>query len=148
MLSTDTGVGMPEYITIFKKWEGNEEDHVPVTNKDKENFPLETWQRWASPIWNDIDRMDVLNNYKSAKDQQDEKHIAPLQLEVIKRLLLLYSNPGEWVFAPFVGVGSTIYEALLNNRKGMGIELKDSYFETAKNNIRSAKSLQSQTTLL
>jgi DNA modification methylase len=146
--STDTGVGMPEYITVFKKWEGSEEDHIPVTNKDKENFPLETWQRWASPVWNDIDRMDVLNNYKSAKDQQDEKHIAPLQLEVIKRLIVLYSNPGEWVFDPFVGVGSTIYESILNNRKGMGIELKDSYFETAKNNIKAAKSLQSQTTLL
>jgi DNA modification methylase len=85
----------------------------------------------------DIKRTDVLNNTEGT-DMGDEKHIAPLQLEVIHRLVNLYSNQGETVFTPFLGIGSEIYKSVQNNRKGIGIELKDSYFETACKNVQKA----------
>lgn len=142
--STYSGIGMPEYVTIFRKWEGNEEDWEPVNFLNKDNFPIPVWQKWASPVWMDIQRTDVLNNYKAAKDPKDEKHIAPLQLEVIKRLVAMYSNEGETVFTPFLGIGSEVWQSVKMNRKGLGIELKPEYFETAASNIRSeaAKKLQ------
>lgn len=135
--SSYTGIGMAEYITIFRKWEGNEDEWKPIKNLNKENFPLDTWQKWASPVWFDIKRTDVLNN-KEGTDMGDEKHIAPLQIEVIHRLVNLWSNEGETVFTPFLGIGSEVYAALKNNRNGVGIELKDSYFETAIKNCRKA----------
>lgn len=144
--SSKTGIGMAEYITIFKKWEGSEEDWEPITNLNKKNFPLETWQKWASPVWMDIKRTDVLNGAEGTA-QGDEKHIAPLQLEVINRLVNLWSNEGEIVFTPFLGIGSEIYEAVKNNRRGIGCELKDSYFETAVKNIKKAESEMSQKSL-
>jgi DNA modification methylase len=94
----------------------------------------------------DIKRTDVLNN-KEGTDMGDEKHIAPLQLEVIHRLVNLYSNEGEVVFTPFLGIGSEIYKAVQNNRKGIGIELKDSYFDVACKNVTNALSKKLQTTL-
>jgi DNA modification methylase len=136
--STYSGVGIPEYVTIFRKWEGNESEWVDVKSVTKENFPLDTWQKWASPIWMDIMRTDVLNG-REGKSQGDEKHIAPLQLEVIKRLVYLYSNKGETVFTPFLGIGSEVYTAIKCGRKGIGIELKPSYFDVAVSNIRSAE---------
>jgi DNA modification methylase len=145
--STKTGIGMAEYITIFKKWDGSDESEwEPVQNLTKNNFPLDTWQRWASPVWMDIKRTDVLNN-KEGTDMGDEKHIAPLQLEVIHRLVNLYSNECEVVFTPFLGIGSEIYKAVQNNRKGIGIELKDSYFDVACKNVTNALSKKLQTTL-
>jgi len=136
--STKTGIGMAEYITIFKKWDGSDESEwEKVTNLNKKNFPLDTWQRWASPVWMDIKRTDVLNN-REGTDMGDEKHIAPLQLEVIHRLVNLYSNEGETVFTPFLGIGSEIYKSVENNRKGIGIELKDSYFDVACKNVLKA----------
>lgn len=142
--SSKTGIGMAEYITIFKKWDGtNEEFWEPVKSLNKTNFPLDTWQKWASPVWMDIQRTDVLNNAEGT-DMGDEKHIAPLQLEVIHRLVNLWSNPGETVFTPFLGIGSELYMAVKNGRKGIGIELKDSYFETAIKNIRKAESSKLQ----
>lgn len=137
--SSKTGIGMAEYITIFKKWEGNESDWEPITNLNRDNFPLEVWQKWASPVWMDIKRTDVLNG-KEGTDQGDEKHICPLQLEVINRLVNLWSNEGEVVFTPFLGIGSEIYMAVKNNRRGIGCELKDSYFATAVQNIKKAES--------
>ena len=142
--STKTGIGMAEYVTIFKKWDGSDESEwEKVTNLNKKNFPLDTWQKWASPVWMDIKRTDVLNN-REGTDMGDEKHIAPLQLEVIHRLVNLYSNEGEMVFTPFLGIGSEIYKAVQNNRKGVGIELKDSYFEVACKNISNAISKKLQ----
>lgn len=138
-----SGIGMPEYVTIFRKWEGNEEDWEPITNKTKQNFDLETWQRWASPVWMDIKRTDVLNNYRGAKEEKDEKHIAPLQLGVIERCIALWSNQGETVFTPFMGIGSEIYQAVKMNRRGIGIELKESYFDIAVKNIESVSREQS-----
>lgn len=142
--SSYTGIGMPEYVTIFRKWEGDESEWTPITNKTKQNFDLNTWQKWASPVWFDIKRTDVLNNYKGAKNEKDEKHIAPLQLGVIERCIALWSNKGETIFTPFMGIGSEVYQALTMGRKGIGFELKPEYFETAKANIRMAETAKSQ----
>lgn len=141
--STYSGVGLPEYVTLFRKWEGNEEDWNPVTNITKKNFPLDTWQKWASPVWFDILRTDVLNN-REGSAQGDEKHIAPLQLEVINRIVNLWSNKGEIVFTPFLGIGSEAYVSIRNDRKAIGIELKDSYYEVSCKNIRNAVEQKTQ----
>jgi len=141
--SSFTGIGMAEYITIFRKWEGEQEEWTPVTNLTKQNFPLDTWQKWASPVWMDIRRTDVLNAQEGT-DMGDEKHIAPLQLEVIHRLVNLYSNKGETIFTPFLGIGSEVYMALKNDRRGIGCELKDSYWETAVKNCKNAVSKKLQ----
>jgi DNA modification methylase len=145
--STYSGVGLPEYVTIFRKWEGEESEWNPVTNKNKSNFDLDTWQKWASPVWFDIKRTDVLNNYKAAKDPKDEKHIAPLQLEVIKRLVAMWSNPDELVYTPFAGIGSELFESLKLGRRAIGSELKPEYFDTAVNNIKSVLESEKQEAL-
>jgi DNA modification methylase len=144
--SSYTGIGMPEYITIFRKWEGNEDEWTPITNKTKQNFDLDTWQRWASPVWMGIKRTNVLNNYKGAKNEKDEKHIAPLQLDIIERCIALWSNKGETIFTPFLGIGSEVYQAVKMGRKGIGFELKESYFDVAKRNIQSAVNEKDQLT--
>lgn len=145
--SSKTGIGMAEYITIFKKWDGSDEtEWEKVTNLTKQNFPLTTWQKWASPVWMDIKRTDVLNG-KEGTDLGDEKHIAPLQLEVIHRLVNLWSNEGDVVFTPFLGIGSEAYMAVKNNRRAIGIELKDSYFDTAVKNVRNAELKKTQLSL-
>lgn len=145
--STYTGIGMPEYVTIFRKWEGDESDWTPVTNKTKENFDLNTWQKWASPVWMDIKRTNVLNNYKGAKDHKDEKHICPLQLDIIERCIALWSNKGEKIFTPFMGIGSEVYQAVLMDRYGVGIELKESYYDLANRNLSTLIEQKKQLTL-
>lgn len=140
-LTTDssyTGIGMAEYITVFRKWAGSEDNWEPVTHLNKSNMPLGTWQKWASPVWMDIKRTDVLNG-KEGTDTGDEKHIAPLQLEVIHRLVNLWSNPGETVLTPFGGIGSEPYMAIKNGRRAIACELKDSYFETMVTNVNKAE---------
>ena len=163
--SSYTGVGLPEYCTVFRKWEGNEEDWKPINNKNQNNFPLDIWQQWASPIWNveksdiehleetmkeyrvnswfDIKRTDVLNNSEGT-DLGDEKHIAPLQLSVIRKSVQMWSNPGETVFTPFLGIGSEVYESVKLGRFGIGIELKDKYFETAIKNVNKVLEKRNQ----
>lgn len=141
--SSYTGIGMPEYITIFRKWEGDEDNWTPITNKTKQNFDLNTWQKWASPVWMDIQRTNVLNNYKGAKEEKDEKHIAPLQLDIIERCIALWSNLGEKVFTPFMGIGSEVFQAVKMNRFGIGIELKESYYDLAVKNISGVSKEQS-----
>lgn len=145
--SSYTGIGMPEYITIFRKWEGNEDEWTPITNKTKQNFDLNTWQKWASPVWMDIKRTNVLNNYKGARNEKDEKHIAPLQLDIIERCIALWSNKGETIFTPFLGIGSEVFQAVKMGRKGIGFELKESYFDLAKKNLNSVLQEQNQTSL-
>ena len=129
--------GLPDYLVTFRKWTEDCEDREPIT-KTKDSFPLEKWQKYASPCWFDIKRTDVLNGYKGARDEEDEKHICPLQLETIKRAVELWSNPGDVIFSPFLGIGSEIYESLLLGRKGIGIELKESYFNCAVRNCETA----------
>lgn len=96
------------------------------------------WQRYASSVWDDI-RIDNVLPFRDSKEEDDEKHVHPLQLDVIDRLVELYSNPGEIVFTPFMGVGSEVYSPVSLGRKAIGIELKDSYFKQAKINIELAE---------
>jgi DNA modification methylase len=96
------------------------------------------WQRYASSVWDDI-RIDEVLKYKEGRDEDDEKHVHPLQLDVIHRLVELYSNPNEKVLTPFMGVGSEVYGAVSMGRKGIGIELKDSYFRQAIKNLKDVK---------
>lgn len=103
----------------------------------EEQFSHQVWQRYASPIWMDIDQTNTLQ-YTTARDQNDEKHICPLQLDVIERIILLYSNEGETVLSPFGGIGSEGYQALKMNRKSISIELKESYFNVNVKNHRNA----------
>lgn len=103
----------------------------------KEQYSHQVWQRYASPVWMDIDVTNVLQ-YTNARDQHDEKHICPLQLDVIERLILLYSNEGETILSPFGGIGSEGYQALKMNRKSISIELKQSYFDVNVKNHRNA----------
>lgn len=105
----------------------------PKTNKKSHYI----WQRYASSVWDDI-RIDNVLPFRDSKEEDDEKHVHPLQLDVIDRLVDLYSNPGEVVFTPFMGVGSEVYSPVSMGRKAIGIELKDSYFKQAKINLEKA----------
>lgn len=98
-----------------------------------------TWQRYASSVWDDI-RIDNVLPFRDAKEDDDEKHVHPLQLDVIDRLVVMYSNPGEVVLTPFMGVGSEVYSPVSLGRKAIGIELKSSYFKQAEQNVRAAES--------
>lgn len=112
----------------------------PLTNEPwlpKENKRSHwIWQKYASAFWDDI-RNDRVLPYKPARDKDDEKHVCPLQLDVIERCLVLWSNPGETVLTPFMGIGSEVYAAMKSGRKGIGVELKASYFRQALRNIES-----------
>lgn len=123
--------GMADYILTFRKWEGVDgtESVKPVIH-NRGQYPLDVWQRWASPIWTDIDQTNTLN-YQMARDDHDEKHICPLQLDVIERCIALWSNPGDVVLSPFAGIGSEGVMALQMGRKFVGVELKESYFQWA-----------------
>ena len=113
----------------FKNWED------PKTNKLSHYI----WQRFASSVWDDI-RIDNVLQYKESREEDDEKHVHPLQLDVIDRIVELYSNPGEIVFTPFMGVGSEVYSPVSLGRKSIGIELKDSYYKQAIRNLETIKS--------
>jgi DNA modification methylase len=104
----------------------------------KNNVSNEEWIRWASGIWDDIRESDVLSGHRNAKSDQDEKHICPLQLEVIRRCVRLWSNPGESVFTPFLGIGSEAYVAIEQGRIGVGVELKPEYYKQAVSNCDAA----------
>lgn len=95
------------------------------------------WRQYASAFWDDV-RIDRVVPFEEARDPDDEKHVHPLQLDVIERVIILRSNPGETVLTPFMGVGSEVYGAVLNGRKGVGIELKESYFKQAVKNVGAA----------
>ena len=109
------------------------------TNEDDKITKLNhyIWQRYASSVWDDI-RIDNVLPFRDSKEDDDEKHVHPLQLDVIDRLVELYSNPGEVVLTPFMGVGSEVYSPVSMGRKAIGIELKDSYFKQAKLNLEQA----------
>ncbi len=138
--ASHTGIGMPEYLVLFRKWEREGDEHIPIkhyktaADADKDNaaesqvLPLEMWQKYASPVWFDIQRTDVLSS-RGARDSKDEKHICPLQLEVIRRAVKLWTNPDEIVFSPFGGIGSEPYVALEQGRRAVACELKPAYFD-------------------
>jgi DNA modification methylase len=129
--STMSRVGIPDYVMIFRK---DGERNNPVTNTD---ISVDLWQKIASPVWMDIDYGKTLQG-RNARHEKDEKHICPLQLETIERLILLYTNKNDTVLTPFLGIGSEVYQAIKMGRKGIGFELKPSYFELAKQYIKSA----------
>jgi hypothetical protein len=126
--------GIPDYLITMRKPGENDER---VTHSD-EDFPVQLWQRYASPVWMDINPSETLQ-FRSAREDKDERHICPLQLQVIERALKLWTNPGDVVFSPFAGIGSEGYVALRDGRRFIGIELKRSYFEQASRNLKQAE---------
>ncbi|CAN7392410.1 DNA-methyltransferase [Neorhizobium sp. LjRoot104] len=155
--STISGQGLADYMLMFRKpgdnpepvdgmfdryvGYGNEPSSISsrvATGKspaDAEKwFSIEVWQRYASPVWMDINQTRTLQ-YRAGRDEKDEQHISPLQLDVIERCIELWSNPGDVVLTPFLGIGSEVYGAVAAGRKGVGFELKPSYFRQAVRNI-------------
>lgn len=122
-------VGIPDYLMIFRK--DGSHDH-PV----KCEIDVDTWQKYASPVWMDIDYSNTLNG-ANARGENDEKHICPLQLDTIRRAIHLWSNEGDTVLTPFLSIGSEVYEAIRLKRYGIGFELKDSYFAEAVKNCKA-----------
>lgn len=159
--------GMADYLLTFRKWEGLDKDTTQSDKPVKHSSDIEMqyygvlplgdsgderdisrgrfywhnlkiWQRYASPVWMDIDQTDVLN-FQVARDNADEKHICPLQLGVIRRGIDLWTNPGDVVFDPFGGIGSTPVVALEMHRKAVAVELKPGYFDIAVKNLKEAE---------
>lgn len=125
--------GIADFLVTMRK-PGDNPERVTHTN---ESFPVYVWQHYASPVWMDIKESDTLQR-KSAREDKDERHICPLQLEVIRRGIELWTNPGDIVLDPFTGIGSTEYVALKSGRRAIGCELKPSYYKQAVTNCLAA----------
>ena len=125
--------GIPDYLVTMRK--PGEAD--PRVKHDPADYPVEYWQKIASPIWMDINPSDTLQ-FRSAREHDDERHIAPLQLEVIRRGIELWTNPGDTILSPFAGIGSEGYVSLQLGRRFVGAELKESYFKQAAQNLQNA----------
>jgi DNA modification methylase len=159
-------VGGPDYLVVMRK-DGNNpepvshkpsgfdrwigpEDREPKAEKKadpgKNKYSHEVWQRYASPVWSDINPSDTLQR-NSIRDEDDSRHICPLQLTVIRRAIELWSNPGDVVFSPFAGIGSEGYVAIEERRRYVGVELKDTYYRQACSNLDAAMKLRDQGTL-
>lgn len=146
--SSKSRMGMPDYIVFMRK-QGENQEPIEHTN---ESYPVSLWQNVASPaweltppVWNDIKQSNTLN--RMFADEESERHIAPLQLDVIERIVNLYSNPDDIVFTPFMGIGSEVYQSVKMGRRGMGIELKDAYYEQAVKNMKSLEQEEAQTNI-
>lgn len=159
-----SGQGLADYIVTFRKPDANtdpisgkfeyfigESDNAPEPIESRlgrqseaearEWYSIEIWQRYASPVWMDIKQSNTLQ-YREARDEKDEQHISPLQMDVVERCIHLWSNPNDVVFTPFLGIGSEVYGAVNLGRRGIGIELKPSYFSQAVKNLASLKDKQ------
>lgn len=123
---------MPAELLKYKGWAGNQ-----IENR----YSHWIWRQYASAFWDDV-RIDRVLPFREARDSDDEKHVHPLQLDVIERTVVLWSNPGENVFTPFMGVGSEVYGAVINGRRGMGVELKPAYYRQAVKNMAHAETLK------
>ena len=135
--SSMSRVGIPDYVLFFRN---SGENETPIIHQDKSEslpnyLPVDLWQKYASPVWYDVDYSRTLQ-YRSGRDGNDEKHICPLQLDTIERIIHLYSNEGETVFSPFGGIGSEGFQSLKMKRKSISIELKESYFKLNEKNHR------------
>ena len=149
--------GLPEYIVTFRKWADGMDRTAPIVHvpedwltwagDEAESHPhsgdhyrdaLQVWQEWAAPVWPDLPETDVLNA-KSARGDDDEKHLCPMPLNLSERAIRLWSNEGDVVLSPFMGIGSEGWSALKARRRFAGIELKDSYFTQAVKNLREAQ---------
>lgn len=143
-------MGIPDYVVIMRKPGTNPE---PVTHTNA-TYPVSHWQEVASPIWEydhspvwwDINQSDTLN-VRMARDGRDERHICPLQLPVIERLVELYTNKGDVVFTPFMGIGSEVYQSVKMGRRGVGIELKEIYFDCAVKNMEMLEAESNQASI-
>ncbi len=133
--SSKSRVGMADYLLVLRALGENEE---PIGHRPQD-FPVDQWQQWASPVWMDINQTNTLN-VRMAKEQRDEKHLCPLQLDLIERAVVLWSNHGDIVLSPFTGIGSEGFQALKNKRKFVGVELKESYWRQACKNLNGAES--------
>ncbi len=158
--------GVPDYLITMRKpgenpepishkpsglsqWIGTEDskpkgEYDPNPSRNKQSHLI--WQRYASPVWMDINPSDTLQR-ESAREHADERHICPLQLQVIERGLELWSNPGDVILSPFAGIGSELYTAVKCGRRAIGVELKQSYYKQACANVRAAQELATQKTL-
>jgi len=153
--STISGQGLADYVVTFRKPGDNPEpvsgcfDRYSGTDEPDQSkfttptdgrnwYSIEVWQRYASPVWTDINQTRTLQ-YRGGRDEKDEQHISPLQLDVIERCIDLWSNPGDTVLTPFLGIGSEVFCAVQMGRKGIGIELKPSYFRQAVRNLENAQ---------
>ncbi len=137
---TDAGrcrPGLAEYIVWFRKWSDGMEDVPPVIH-DPAEFPVETWQKWASPVWMDTRETNVLN-VKVARDAEAEKHLCPMPLDLTERAVRLHSNVDDVVYSPFMGIGSEGWASIRAGRRFVGTELKESYFRQAVKNLREAE---------
>ena len=164
--STMSRVGIPDDVLVFRR-DGDRSDPVwhygnyneainAIKGKDLDDeakaielsrvFDVELWQKIASPIWMDIDQGDTLN-FRMARQEEDEKHLCPLQLGVIQRLVFLYTNPGDTVLTPFMGIGSEAWQSVKMGRKAIGFELKESYYSQAKDNMAAVAEDKKQTEL-
>lgn len=146
--STVSRMALPDYIIFMRKPGDNA---VPVIHTN-ETYPVSKWANVASPIWDmespvwmDINQSKTLN--RNFEDEESERHIAPTQLEALERCIELYSNEGEVIFTPFLGIGSEVYQAMKMNRKGIGIELKEAYYEQAVRNIKNLEAEMQQISL-
>lgn len=157
--------GIADYLVVMRKPGDNEEpisgefthyvgDNPPAGFKGyqyddgrwyfvpgAEGTSIDVWQKYASPVWDDINQTNTLN-FREGRDSDDERHICPLQLDVIERALQLWSNPGDVVLTPFLGIGSEAYVAVKMGRKAIGVELKESYFNLAVRNMQMAEKVQ------
>lgn len=131
--SSRSRAGMPDYLLVFRK---DGDNPKPIAHRP-DAFPVEQWQEWASPVWMTVHQTRTLN-VAAAKEDKDSKHLCPLQLDVIDRALTLWSNPGDVVLSPFMGIGSEGVQALKAARKFIGIELKQAYFDTAVQYLAAA----------
>ena len=132
--STRSRTGMPDYLLVFRA----PGENVEPVGQDSRKFPVERWQQWASPVWMDIRQTNTLN-VAIARQDKDERHLCPLQLDLIERALLLWSNPGDIVLSPFLGVGSEGFVALKQRRKFVGVELKEAYWKQACKHLAAAE---------
>ena len=134
--STRSRVGIGDQVLVFRRWPQSGEETSPVTHS-KSDFTVDQWQEWASPMWTTIDQTNTLNA-RVARGDGDEKHLCPLQLDLIDRCVQLWSNPGDVVFSPFAGIGSELVRAVHLGRRAMGVELKPEYYRHAVMNLRGA----------
>lgn len=132
--STRSRQGMPDYVLVFRKTPSSEEISDPV-GQDAKHFPVTQWQQWADPVWMDINQTNVLN-VQAAREDKDEKHLCPLQLDLIERAIRLWTNEGDIVLSPFMGIGSEGYTALKCGRRFVGAELKAAYYRQALRNLQ------------
>lgn len=135
--------GIPDYVVTMRK-PGDNPERVTHTN---ESFPVSLWQNYASPIWMDINPSNTLQK-DSARDEKDEKHICPLQLEVIERCINLWTNPNDIVLSPFAGIGSEGYVSVKKGRRFIGVELKESYYKQSVSNLKEVEKSGKQISIL